>query len=232
MQLADALAHPSSRAYAFTLAAALAQYRGAAQQTRVYAEALLALAREQGLVFWAAIGLCFQGWAVAAQGQTDDGIARLRQSLAEVHATGAALNRPRALGLLADIYWHTGQATEGLLALDEALTVVNRTGERYYEAELYRLKGVLGLQQAREAGASPLCTEAEACLHQALGIARQQQAKSLELRAAMSLARLAQQQGKGAEARELLAPIYGWFTEGFDTADLQEAYALLAALEG
>src|SRR5262249_30907129 len=141
VQLAEALGHSSSRAYALTLAAALYQHRGAAQETRAYAEGLLALAREQGFVFWAVIGLCFQGWAVAAQGQIDDGIAQLRQSLAEAHAMGAALNRPRVLGLLAEVYWHAGRSTEGLLALDEALQVASNTGEHYYRAELCRLKG-------------------------------------------------------------------------------------------
>jgi predicted ATPase len=109
--------------------------------------------------------------------------------------------------------------------LAEALTMVNSTGERNYEAELYRLKGELLLQQAAEGG-----NEAETCFRQALDIARQQQAKSLELRAAMSLGRLWQHQGKCEAAHELLAPIYGWFTEGFDTADLQEAKGLLKAL--
>jgi len=109
--------------------------------------------------------------------------------------------------------------------LAEALTAVHKTGERQHEAELYRLKGELLLQQD-----IPDEHEAESCLRQAVDVARQQQAKSLELRAAMSLSRLWQQQGKRVEAHELLAPIYGWFTEGFDTADLQEAKALLAEL--
>jgi predicted ATPase len=111
------------------------------------------------------------------------------------------------------------------MALAEALTLADTTGERWYEAELYRLKGVLLLQQS-----SSNQTEAESCFHQAIAIAQSQQAKSLELRAATSLARLWQQQGKRAEASEILAPVYGWFTEGFDTADLQEAKALLEAL--
>ena len=110
--------------------------------------------------------------------------------------------------------------------LAEALTVVYKTGDRHHEAELYRLKGELLLQQATWSDA-----EAETCLHQALDIARHQQAKSLELRAAVNLSQLWQRQGKRDAARELLAPVYGWFTEGFDTADLQEARALLVELE-
>src|SRR5262245_4793013 len=132
---------------------------------------------------------------------------------------------PYHLALLAEAYGKAGQGAEGLRVLAEALTMVNSTGERNYEAELYRLKGELLLQQATEGD-----SEAETCFRQALDIARQQQAKSLELRAAMSLSRLWQRQGKHAEAHELLAPIYGWFTEGFDTADLQEAKGLLKAL--
>ena len=118
-----------------------------------------------------------------------------------------------------------GQPEAGLTVLAEALTLVDTTGERWYEPELYRLKGELLLQQSSDNQA-----EAETCFHHALEIARNQQAKSFELRAATSLARLWQQQGKRQEAHDLLAPVYHWFTEGFDTADLQEAKALLEAL--
>jgi predicted ATPase len=128
-----------------------------------------------------------------------------------------------------------GQVEEGLQVLAEALAVVHKTGEDVCKAELYRLKGEL-LQSrvtSREAEVStPYSQEAEECFQQALAVAQRQQAKSWELRVAMSLSRLWQQQGKRNEAYELLAPIYGWFTEGFDTADLQEAKALLAALAG
>src|SRR5262249_51794688 len=120
-----------------------------------------------------------------------------------------------------------GQPEAGLAALAEALTLVETTGERWYEAEIYRLKGALLVQQNTANQA-----EAETCFHHALDIARNQQAKSFELRAATSLARLWQQQGKRQEAHGLLAPVYQWFTEGFDTADLKEAKALLDELEG
>ena len=130
--------------------------------------------------------------------------------------------RPYGLTLLAEAYAQLEQAEEGLAVVSEALETVATTGERFYEAELHRLQGELSLQLP-----TPLA-EAEACLQQALAVARRQQAKSLELRAAMSLSRLWQQQGKRAEAHQLLAEVYGWFTEGFDTADLQEAKALLA----
>ena len=134
---------------------------------------------------------------------------------------------PGFLARLAVAYGQVGQVDEGLHLVVEALAVVDTTGERYYKAELHRLHGELLLRQAvAEAQA------AEACFQQALAVARRQQAKSWELRAATSLSRLWQHQGKRAAAYDLLAPVYGWFTEGFDTADLQEAKALLAALEG
>ena len=147
------------------------------------------------------------------------------RGLAGWRATGAELVQPYFLALLAEAYEKAGQAEEGLLVLAEALALVRTSGERRKEAELYRLKGELLLARSPEHH-----RQAEACFHQALALARRQQAKSLELRAAMSLSRLWQQQGKRGEARELLAPIYGWFIEGFDTADLQEAKALLEEL--
>jgi predicted ATPase len=153
------------------------------------------------------------------------GIAQICQGLAAFRATGTEAWRPYYLALLAEAQEKIGQAEEGLSMLAEALTLVAKTGERFYEAELHRLQGELLLQRA-----VPAAPQAEACFQQALAIARRQQAKSLELRAAMSLARLWQGQGKHAEARQLLAPIYNWFTEGFDTADLREAKGLLEAL--
>jgi predicted ATPase len=139
---------------------------------------------------------------------------------------GAKLWWPAYLAWLAEAYDGMGQATEGLTVLTEALTIAHNTGERFWEAELHRLKGALLLTLSAEQYA-----EAETCFHQALDIARRQQAKSLELGAAVSLSRLWQQQGKQQEAHDLLAPLYGWFTEGFDTVDLQEAKALRNALE-
>ena len=150
---------------------------------------------------------------------------QIQQGLAASRATGATRDRPYHLALLAEASAQVGQTTEGLGAAAEALATVAKSAVRWWEAELYRLKGELLLQHA---GAPS--EEAETCFQQALEIAHRQEAKSLELRAAMSLSRLWQQQGMRDEARELLAPIYGWFTEGFDTADLQEAKALLEEL--
>ena len=161
------------------------------------------------------------------------------QGLAAFRAMGAEVIRPNWLALVAEAYGKVGQTEEGLTVLAEALATADKTGERYYEAELYRLKGTLTLQSEVRGPASgvpntqhptPNTQEAEACFLKAIEIARRQQAKSLELRAAVSLARLWQQQGKKKEARQILAEIYGWFTEGFDTKDLQEAKALLEEL--
>ena len=164
-----------------------------------------------------------RGWALVEQGQGDAGIAEIRQGIAAQRATGGRNTGP--LALLAKACWNLGQSEEGLRVVAETLAIVNSNGEGRWMAELYRLQGELLLTLASEHHA-----EAETCFQQALEVARRQQAKSWELRAAVSLSRLWQHQGKQAEARELLAPIYGWFTEGFDTADLQEAKALLDAL--
>jgi predicted ATPase len=145
-------------------------------------------------------------------------------------ATGTEVQWPYYLGLLAAAYRKVGQVEEGFTALSEALAIVDKTGERYDEAELYRLKGTLTLQSQVPSPRSQIEKEAEECFWKAIEIARRQSAKSLELRATTSLARLWQQQGKKDEARQLLAEIYDWFTEGFDTKDLQEAKALLDGL--
>ena len=176
-------------------------------------------------------GTILRGWALAAQGQWEEGVAQMRQGLVALQAVGIELARPYALALLAEAYESMGQAAEGLRLLGEALALAHKYGACFHEAELNRLRGEWLLRQAVGAtGRSHLVAEAETCFHQALDIARHQEAKSLELRAAMSLAHLWQRQSKRAEAQQLLAEIYGWFTEGFDTADLQEAKALLREL--
>src|SRR5262249_15733372 len=156
--------------------------------------------------------------------QYEEGIAEMRQGLAAWQATGTGLSQAEFTARLAEAYGHIGQAEEGLRLLAEVLTVVDK-GNRWYEDELHRIKGELLLRQR-----VPGAPQAEACFQQALAVARCQQAKSYELRAALRLSRLWQQQGKRAEAHQLLAEVYGWFTEGFDTPDLQEARALLDAL--
>jgi predicted ATPase len=178
--------------------------------------------------------LC-RGLVLIEQGQPQEGLRQIRQGLAAHQATGAEAGQPYALAFLVRAYGQDGQGNHGQQVLDEALALVHRTGERCYEAELYRLQGELllqGRQRHQVHRTAPTLAQVEKRFRQALAIARRQQAKSWELRAAVSLSRLWQQQGKRAEGYALLAPVYGWFTEGFDTADLQEAKALLAALEG
>jgi predicted ATPase len=173
----------------------------------------------------AAFGSIFLGWAIVERGEGQAGIARLEEGIAAFQATGARLHSSWWLGLRAEAYGKIGQPEEGLTVLAEALRAVEDTGEHFYEAELYRLKGAFLLQLS-----SDNQREAEACFQHALTIAQSQGAKAWELRAATSLARLWQHQGKRQQAHDLLAPVYHWFTEGFDTPDLQEAKALLDAL--
>jgi predicted ATPase len=225
LTLARELAHPYSLAYALMFAAVVSRLRREWSAVQAHAEALLALATEQGFAFWEATGTMLRGAALAAQGQGKTGIAEIRQGLAAFRAMGAEHSLTDLLAVLATAYGDVGQPATGLPLLDEALALGDKNDEHKYEPELYRLKGELLLALSAEHQ-----TEAAACYHQALAIARRQQAKSWELRAAMSLSRLWQQQGQREAARDLLAGVYGWFTEGFDTADLQEAKALLDAL--
>jgi len=223
--LAQQSANPYSLAYALTWAAMLHQYCRDGRAAQERADAAIVLATEQGFPFWRLLGSILHGWARAQQGQAKEGIEQIRQGLRAFRAAGAELGRPYWLALLAEAYGTIGQPAAGLTGLAEALTLADTTGERWYAPELYRLRGALLLLQSADNH-----EEAQACFHHALDVARVQQAKSLELRAATSLCQLWQQQGKRAAAYALLAPLYGWFTEGFDTADLQEAKALLEEL--
>jgi adenylate cyclase len=225
LTLAHELSHPFSLAFAQWSAAWVSQLRRDGPAVYEQAEAAVTLSTEQGFPLWAARGTSLRGWALAMQGQGEEGLAQVHQGITASRATGGALNVPYLCTLLAEVADHLGHTADGLQALAEAHTLVEQHEERWCEAEVCRLRGVLLLRQP---GTSP--AEAEAWLQRALNVARRQEAKSLELRAAMSLSRLWQQQGKQAEAHALLAPVYSWFTEGFDTADLQEAKALLEAL--
>jgi serine/threonine protein kinase/predicted ATPase len=225
LALARTLAHPYSMTVVHHWAAYLYHRRREPLAVQTQTDTLLRLATAQGFSLYAGYGTCWQGWVLAMQGEGEGGIAQLHQGLATVTTTGQTLTRPLCLLLLAEARGHVGQVEEGLRLLAEALTGLTASGRGDLLAEVYRLQGAFLLRQS-----VPDATQAEACFQQALTIARHQQAKSWELRAAMSLSRLWQQQGKQAEARALLTPIYGWFTEGFDTADLQEAKALLAVL--
>jgi predicted ATPase len=203
--------------------------------TKEQAEAAIALSTEHGFAQRMAMGTMLRGWALAEQRQGEEGIAQLRQGLTAYRSTGAELMRPYFLALLTEAYGKIGQVEEGLGALAEALALAHKNRERWYEAELYRLKGKLLLAQEgfrlQAEGCREKTEKAEECFLKAIDIARKQQAKSLELRATVSLARLWQRQGKHHEARSTLSEMYNWFTEGFDTKDLQEAKALLDSLE-
>jgi predicted ATPase len=186
------------------------------------AERDLALATEQIIPFFAAHAMVLRGWALVEEGRCEEGIAQLREGVDAYRATGANVESPHWLTLLTEGCGKAGRIEEALDILREGLAEVERTGIRYHEAEMHRLEGELRLGFDEE--------QSEVCLQRAIEIARAQQAKSWELRAATSLAWLWRDQGKRSEARDLLAPVYGWFTEGFGTPVLQEAKALLEEL--
>jgi class 3 adenylate cyclase/predicted ATPase len=216
------LGHAYTTSQALYLTCWFHQIRGEQRAVEERAGTLIAYATQHGLSAWAADGTILHGWAMAVGGAADMGIAQLREGLVVKEAIGVLLHTPSVLGLLAGLYLRIKNPGEALKVLDEALTRVDRLEERWFEADLRRLKGeaLLGLTHQRAA-------EAEVCYQQALAIARDQGARLWELRAAVSLARLWRARGRRADAHDLLAPIYGWFTEGFDTADLKSAKALL-----
>jgi TolB-like protein/Flp pilus assembly protein TadD len=225
LALARQDASPYGLALATFMAAELHISRREHQRVREMAEDCLAICTEHGFPQWLANGYICRGWALVEAGQGAVGVAQMREGVTAMHAIEADLQRSRYLALLGETCGATGQLAEGLSLLAEALAFAEQSGERFFEAEIYRLRGELLLQsEAPQA-------EVEECFHQAIKVAQRQQAKSPELRAMMSLARLWQQQGKIAEARQMLAEIYGWFTEGFDTADLKDAKALLDELQ-
>jgi class 3 adenylate cyclase/predicted ATPase len=222
LTLSQEVDYPFTRAFSLACEAMLHRFRREAQAAGERAEDLIALSQQYGFAYWLPWGVILRGWALAKQQQAADGLAEIRRGLAAYQATRAEIFRPSFLGLLAETYGEVGQPKEGLGVLVDAFAAVDAHGERWWEAELHRLNAELLLPLSGNNH-----NEAEIRCHRALDVARRQPAKSLELRAAMSLARLWQQQGKRAEAHALLAPIYDWFTEGLDTADLQEAKALL-----
>jgi predicted ATPase len=225
LTLAQQLAHPASLAYVRYWLAFLYHQLRQVQKTQQWTNASIALSTEHGFGYWPPQGMILQGWVLTEEGRVKEGIVRLRQGLVDLQAAGTEIQRAYSLGLLANGYKQAGQFGEGIAILDEALAAVDKTGARWAEAELYLFKGELLARRA----ASDL-QQAENCFHQSLAVSRRQQAKSLELRAAMSMSRLWQKRGKKAEAQRLLAGIYGWFTEGFDTADLKQAKLLLEEL--
>jgi predicted ATPase len=225
LTLAREFEHPQSQGLVHHLAAYLYHRRRELSAVQMHADAVLTLATAQGLPLYVGLANHIRGWALALQGQSEAGMAQMQQGLADILATGQALAQPFCLVRMAEAIGYTGDFDQGLQLLAEAMAAFEASGRGDMLTEAYRLQGEFLLRQV---GSDVI--RSEACFQQALAIARRQQAKSWELRAAMSLAQLWQQQGKREEAHALLAPIYGWFTEGFDTADLQEAKALLEEL--
>jgi predicted ATPase/DNA-binding winged helix-turn-helix (wHTH) protein len=225
LTLAQELSHPFSLAFALYCAAELYQFRREVAASEEQAEALIALAHEQEFTLREATGIAIRGWVLAKQGQQKEGISKIRQGLATIQATGAAGLYSNFFVLLAEACGEAGQTQEGLRALTEAFDLVSRTGWAAREPELYRLKGELLLMQTNAD-----TVQIESCFQHAIEVARKQSAKSWELRATMSLARLLRDTGRRDKAHTMLAEIYNWFTEGFDTADLKDAKALLEEL--
>ncbi|HEU4343943.1 MAG TPA: hypothetical protein VFU31_20505, partial [Candidatus Binatia bacterium] len=220
LSLGRELFHPYSLVYALLWSARLHKFRGEMEPVRERTEEAMILATEQGFPRWVMLGTILRGWLSVEEG-SEQGIEQIRRALAD---KTAAAEQQSTFAFAAEAYGKAGQAEEGLSVVTEALARAGRTGVGYYEAELHRINGELLSQTV------PDEEEAEGCFQKAIEVARHQSAKSLELRAVMSLSRLWQSQGKKEEARALLAEIYNWFTEGFDTADLKAAKALLEEL--
>jgi predicted ATPase len=224
---AQELSHPFTLVCALYFAAALRHFRGEGQAALKQVESLLGISTERRFALYLAWGTVLRGRLLAEQGEIEEGIAQMRQGLAAWQAMGAELMLPEIFSLLAEACGKAGKVEEGIALLTAALDLVDKNGDRCWEAEIYRLKGELLLKQDK--GEVGVC-DAETCFQRALAVARHQSAKSWKLRAAASLGRLWREQGRREEARQMLAEIYGWFTEGFDTLDLKEAKVLLDEL--
>jgi predicted ATPase len=236
---AQKLSHPYSLTYARGIAAAIHQLRKEAESTQERAEASLGIATEHGFPFWSAFQTILLGWVLVNRGKADEGIAQMSGGMEAYWATGAELLRPYFLGLLADAFSEKGSVERALALVDEALQIVDKTGERFYEAELHRQKGALLIRSHGEhpdshnlTSQSSSLSRIEGCFLKAISIAQRQQAKWFELRSAIDLARLWRHHGRIGEAHSLLAQNYGWFTQGFGTPDLKNAKTLLEELNG
>ncbi|KWK11805.1 AAA family ATPase, partial [Burkholderia stagnalis] len=229
LALAQKLAYGPTLAFTLAYASELHQLRRESSLAREHAEAVVTLSTEHGLPYWLAWGTFFGGWALTERDHLAEGIAQMSEGLAADRAAGGEDQRSYFLALLADCHRRAGDRETGMRLLDEAMAILDKAGERCFEAELHRLKGVMLIDESND-DVSVSIDAAEACLQRAIEVARAQGARSLELRAVTSLARLWRRVGRVAEARQALSEIYGWFTEGFDTADLREAKALLETL--
>jgi predicted ATPase len=225
LALSRQLGHAPTLSHALGLAGLAAVFARDVATVCAHGNDCVALASEHGFAQWAALGRILQGWADAQKGEATTGIAGIRDGLAAAEATGTRVCAPLYLALLAEALAFAGKIEEGLAALDDALAKAAASGERGWDAEIHRLRGEL---TGRLPYPDP--AKAEDSFRTALAIAREQGTRGYELRAATSLARLWHEQGRRGEARKLLAPLYGWFTEGFDTADVKEAKALLDEL--
>ena len=225
LTLARQLSHPFALAFALNCAAGTYERRRDLQATQEHAEVLIALSREHGFTLREARGVILRGWALAKQGAEHEAIRQMREAVAAIQDTGARLWQPYFVALIIEACGKAIQAEEGITALKEALDVMERTGTRTYEPRLYLLMGEVSLMQTGSGA-----TKAEKYFRRAIEVASRQRAKSWELRATVSLARLLTKQGRHHEGHAMLADIYNWFTEGFDTLDLKEAKALLDEL--
>ncbi len=231
LNLAQELSHPHSLAFALNWTASVHQLRREGKAAKERSEAAITISTEQGFSERLIMGTICRGWALAERGQLEEGIAQMRQGIADWQAIRGELALPMHLSMLAEACGKARQVKQGLNSVAEALAEVNETGERSFEGELYRLKGeLLRKELPDKRKRAEIETEVEACFLRALEITRHQRAKSFELRATVSLSRLWQQQGKVEKARGILGEICGWFTEGFDTADLKEAKTILEGL--
>jgi predicted ATPase len=226
LSLARELSHASTIAAALSFAAWFQARFGAMEAVQARLDESISLASERGFSPRQRQASFLQAWLLVEQGHQEAGIAQMKEILSAERIGGVAGRWDMQFtAMIGDAYRQTGRSNQVFDAVNDALARAHQTGERFYEAELLRIKGELLLNQT-----TPAANGAERCFREAIDVARRQEAKSLELRAAMSLSRLWNEQGKKAEARQLLGEIYGWFTEGFDTADLQEAKALLMEL--
>jgi predicted ATPase len=219
------ISHAATLMYALFNTSLTHILRGNSAAAKAEADELAALADEKGALLWKAWGTMNQGCALALTGKASDAVHKITSGITAVQSTGGTLWMPFRLSHLTRAYAELGQFDDAWRCIDEAMTAMETTKEKWSEAEVHRTAGEIALKLPE-----PDAVRAEAYFERALTVARQQQAKSWELRAAMSLARLWRDQGKPQQARDLLAPVYGWFTEGFDTRDLKEAKALLKEL--
>jgi predicted ATPase len=225
LKIAREIGQAATLMYALLITSLTRIQRGNYAEANPQLDEVVALAHEKGTFFWKTLGMMYQGWLLALTGKAADAVHMISSGLAAYRSTGATLFGPLHLSYLARAYAELGQFDDAWRCIDEAMTALETTKEKWCEAETNRVAGEIALKSPQPSGA-----KAETYFERALAVARKQQAKSWELRAAMSMARLYRDQGKPQQARELLAPIYGWFTEGFDTLDLKEAKTLLDGL--